>query len=44
MTALGGPCLLQKLHCLSELITIHINISLCGADMMAIVSLLHAFF
>ena len=25
-------------------ITIHINISLCGADMMGIVSLLHAFF
>ena len=26
----------QQFHCLSELITIHINISLCTADMMGI--------
>jgi hypothetical protein len=31
-------------RCLTELITIHINISLCTADMMAIVSLLLALF
>ena len=35
---------LQQFHCLAKLITININISLCGADMMGIVSLLHAFF
>ena len=29
---------------LTELITIHINISLCGADMLGILSVLHAFF
>jgi NAD/NADP transhydrogenase beta subunit len=44
MAALGGSCLLQKLYCLAKLITIHINISLCGADMMGIVSLLRALF
>jgi hypothetical protein len=34
----------QQFHCLSELITLQTNISLCGADMMGIVSLLHAFY
>jgi len=37
-------CPVQQLHSLAKPITIHINISLCGADMMGIVSLLHAFF
>ena len=34
----------QQFHCLGKLITIHINISLCGADVMTIISMLHAFF
>jgi hypothetical protein len=40
---MGGSCPLQQFHCLAKLITIHLNISLCGADMMGIVSLLPAF-
>jgi hypothetical protein len=38
---LGGSCPSQQLHCLIELITNHINISLFGAYTKAIVSLLH---
>jgi hypothetical protein len=34
----------QQFNCLAKLITIHINISLCGADMMGIVSPLLTFF
>ena len=34
----------QQFHSLTKLITIHINISLCGADVMGIAYLLHAFF
>ena len=34
----------QQFHCLAKPITIHIKLSLCGADMMGIVSLLHAFY
>jgi hypothetical protein len=37
MSALDGSCLLQKLYCLTELITIHINISLRGVDIKAVV-------
>jgi hypothetical protein len=44
LVTLGGSCPLQQFHCLSELITIHINISLRGAYIKTIVSLLHAFF
>jgi hypothetical protein len=44
MTALGGSCPSQQLHSLTERITIHINISLRGVDIEAILSLLHAFF
>ena len=29
----------QQFNCLAKLITIHINISLCGADVMTILSL-----
>jgi len=44
MFPLGGSYPSQQFHCLAKPITIHLNISLCGADMMGIVSLLHALF
>jgi hypothetical protein len=44
MSALDGAYPSQQFHCLAKPITIHLNISLCGADMMGIVYLLHALF
>jgi hypothetical protein len=42
--SLWAACPSQQFHSLTELITIHINISLRCADIKAILSLLHAFF
>ncbi|HBS38683.1 MAG TPA: hypothetical protein DEA75_09735 [Rhodobacteraceae bacterium] len=43
-SALGGSYPSHQFHCLAKLITLQTNISLCGAYMMGIVSLLPAFF